>query len=108
LLGRLPGFRFVVPDEVIAEIAQADLQQIIAEAMAAGHVQRESISSPDELALFAELRRVLGAGESSCLTLVLAIIRKRSFLNFGRGEGGDIIHAEGAYHPSDHPGYGVL
>ena len=60
LLGRLPGFRFVILDEVIAEIAQADQQQIIAEAMAAGHVQRESISSPDELALFAELRQVLG------------------------------------------------
>ena len=40
--------------------------------------------------------------------LLLAIIRKRSFLNFGRGEGGDIIRAEGANHPSDHPGYGVL
>ena len=60
LLGRLPGFRFVIPDEVISEIAQADQQQIIAEAMAAGHVQRESISSPDELALFAELRQVRG------------------------------------------------
>ena len=86
LLGRLPGFRFVIPDEVISEIAQADQQQIIAEAMAAGHVQRESVSSPDELALFAELRRVLGAGESSCLTLaekrgwIVACDEKRVFL----------------------------
>ncbi len=86
LLGRLPGFRFVIPDEVIAEIAQADQQQIIAEAMAAGHVQRESISSLDELALFAELRQVLGAGESSCLTLaekrgwIVACDEKRVFL----------------------------
>ena len=69
LLGRLQGFRFVVSDEVIAEIVQADQKQIIEEAISAGHVQRESISTPDELALFAELRQVLGAEESSCLTL---------------------------------------
>ena len=105
LLGRLPGFRFVIPDEVIAEIAQADQQQIIAEAMAAGHVQRESISSPDELALFAELRQILGAGESSCLTLaekrgwIVACDEKRVFLREAtrRLGAGRILNTPGIY-----------
>ena len=47
LLGRLPGLRFVIPDEVIAEILQPDQQQVVDEAIAAGHVQRESISSTE-------------------------------------------------------------
>ena len=108
LLGRLPGFRFVIADEVIAEFAQADQQQIIAEAMAAGHVQRESISSPDELAklaLFAELRQILGAGESSCLTLaekrgwIVACDEKRVFLREAtrRLGAGRILNTPGIY-----------
>ena len=105
LLGRLPGFRFVIPDEVIAEISQPGQQQFVTEALAAGHVQRDSISSPDELALFAELRQTLGAGESSCLALaekrgwIVACDEKRVFLREARkrlGEG-RILNTPGIY-----------
>jgi predicted nucleic acid-binding protein len=105
LLGRLPGFRFVIPDEAIAEILHADQRQIMSEAIAAGHVQRESISSPEELGLFAELRQVLGAGESSCLALaekrgwIVACDEKRVFLREARrrlGEG-RILNTPGIY-----------
>jgi predicted nucleic acid-binding protein len=49
LLGRLQTFRFVVPDEVISEIVQADQRLVIEGAIAAGHLQCESISTPEEL-----------------------------------------------------------
>jgi predicted nucleic acid-binding protein len=105
LLGRLPGFRFVIPDEVIAEIVYTDQQQTVAEAIAAGFVQLESISSPEELALFAELRQVLGAGESSCLTLaakrgwIVACDEKRVFLREARSRLGEgrILNTPGIY-----------
>jgi predicted nucleic acid-binding protein len=105
LLGRLPGFRFVVTDEVIAEILHSDQQRVVDEAVGAGHVQRESISSTEELALFAELRQVLGAGESSCLALaekrgwIVACDEKRVFLREARrrlGEG-RILNTPGIY-----------
>ena len=76
--------------------------------LAAGHVQRESISSPDELAklaLFAELRQILGAGESSCLTLaekrgwIVACDEKRVFLREAtrRLGAGRILNTPGIY-----------
>jgi predicted nucleic acid-binding protein len=105
LLGRLTGFQFVIPDEVISEIVLPDQQQVITEAITAGHIQRSSISNPDELALFAELRRVLGIGESSCLALaerrgwMVACDEKRVFLReagarLGQGR---ILNTPGIY-----------
>lgn len=38
LLGGLSPLRFVVPDEVIAEITQADQQQVVGSAIAAGYM----------------------------------------------------------------------
>jgi predicted nucleic acid-binding protein len=100
-----PGLRFVIPDEVIAEILHPDQQQVVDEAIAAGHVQRESISGTEELALFAELRQVLGAGESSCLALaekrcwIVACDEKRVFLREARRRLGDgrMLNTPGIY-----------
>jgi predicted nucleic acid-binding protein len=86
LLGKLPGFRFVVPDEVIAEISRPEQAVLIEEALRSGVIQRESIASPDELAVFADLTQVLGPGESACLALaetrgwLVACDEKRVFL----------------------------
>jgi len=105
LLGGLPGFRFVILDEVLAEILHPVQQRIVTEAITAGHIRRESISSTEELALYAELRQVLGAGESSCLALaemrgwIVACDEKRVFLREARrrlGEG-RILNTPGIY-----------
>jgi hypothetical protein len=49
LLGKTATFEFVVADEVIAEITEPDQQRSLTEALAAGALRRESISSPEEL-----------------------------------------------------------
>jgi predicted nucleic acid-binding protein len=105
LLGGFSPLRFVVPDEVTAEITQADQQQAIGAAIAASHIQRESISSPEELTLFTELRQVLGSGESSCLAIaklrnwMVACDEKRVFLREATKHLGEkrIINTPGIY-----------
>jgi predicted nucleic acid-binding protein len=105
LLGRTTGLRFVVPDEVIAEITDPDQLRALEQALAEGAVGRTSISSPDELAIFAELTQMLGSGESACLALavnrnwLVACDEKRLFLREARkrlGEG-RILNTAGLY-----------
>lgn len=55
LLGRARTFEFVVTNEVIAEVTEPDQQRTLAEALTAGALRRDSISSPEELTTFAEL-----------------------------------------------------
>jgi predicted nucleic acid-binding protein len=69
LLGGTTGFQFVVSDEVIAELTEPDQRRKLDEALAAGALGKESISSPAELATFASLTQTLGIGESACLAL---------------------------------------
>lgn len=69
LLARLPPLRFVVPEDVQAEVIKEDQPQQLSDAVAAGHLEVCAITDLIELALFAELRAVLGAGESACLAL---------------------------------------
>lgn len=105
LLGGLSPLRFVVPDEVVAEITQEGQRQVVAAAIAAGHIQRDSISTPEELTLFTELRLVLGAGESSCLAIaklrnwMVACDEKRVFLREATKHLGEkrIINTPGIY-----------
>lgn len=105
LLGGLSPLKFVVPEEVVAEITQKDQQQAVAAAIAAGHIHRDSISTPEELRLFTELRLVLGAGESSCLAIaklrnwMVACDEKRVFLREATKHLGEkrIINTPGIY-----------
>jgi predicted nucleic acid-binding protein len=105
LLGRTTRFQFVVPDEVIAEITARDQQRILDAAIEAVALGRDSISSPQELATFAELTQILGTGESVCLALaanrnwLIACDEKRLFLREAPkrlGEG-RILNTAGLY-----------
>ncbi len=86
LLGQLQDFRFVVPDEVIAEITRPKQATLIEEALNSGWMRKESLASPRELAKFAELNQALGSGESACLAMaevrgwLVACDEKRVFL----------------------------
>ncbi len=86
LLERLPGFEFVVSTEVDAEITDADQRRQVDEMFARGVVKRESLASPAELTIYAELRAIMGSGEASCLALAqsrglyLASDERRAFL----------------------------
>jgi predicted nucleic acid-binding protein len=76
LLGRLIGFSFVVPDEVVAEVLDPEQEQALREALGAGILTQESICDTAELELFATLTSSLGKGESACL----AIAQNRGWL----------------------------
>lgn len=69
LLSALPPYRFVVPEDVMAEITDPVQRQALDAAVAAGQLQREAITAPAELADYAELRGGLGKGETACLAL---------------------------------------
>lgn len=60
----------VTPD-VLAEIVLPDQKQQVDGAVAGGILRIEELSSPDSIALFAELRHLMGAGEASSLALAV-------------------------------------
>jgi predicted nucleic acid-binding protein len=86
LLEQLPGFEFVVPGEVDAEITDPDQRRLVDELFGRGKVRRLSLGSAGELAIYAELRTVMGSGEASCIALAethglyLASDERRVFL----------------------------
>lgn len=69
LLRDLAMFRFVVPDEVVAEISKPEQEQALREALAAGILTQESITTTAELEKFAAFTSSLGKGESACLAM---------------------------------------
>ena len=105
LLGKTTGFRFVVPNEVIVEVTDPGQGQVLQAALAEGALSQESLASPDELEIYADLIQVLGFGESACLALaarrdwLIACDEKRVFLREAHLRLGDnrIINTTGLY-----------
>ncbi|RJQ79194.1 MAG: hypothetical protein C4519_11145 [Desulfobacteraceae bacterium] len=71
LLRQIPGYRFVVPEHVRAEVTQDAKARHLAAAMANEVLEFTAITELDEMALYAELHRTLGQGESSCLAIAV-------------------------------------
>ena len=69
LLAALPGYDWVVPEDVLSEITDAAQRQQLDAAIAHQQLRAGTISEPSDLAQYAELRRTLGRGESACLVL---------------------------------------
>ncbi len=69
LLGTLPGWLFVVPDQVVEEVTYPDQAEALRQVIQAGGLRRESSTDPGEMALYAELRRRMGKGEAACLAM---------------------------------------
>ncbi len=69
LLGTLPPYRFRVPSEVLAEILDPTQQAAVRACLDAGHLEETAVDTIASLALFAELRDVMGRGEAACLAL---------------------------------------
>lgn len=105
LLGATPGYRFLVSDEVMAEIIDPLQRSSVEEAITAALLERTSIQSTDELSAYAELRQVLGSGESACLALAMtrrwlvACDEKRVFLREAQARlgAGRIVNTPGLY-----------
>lgn len=69
LLARLPGYEFIAPEDVVAEVCREPERRELETALASGAVRVGSIVELEDLARCAELRRSLGRGESACLVL---------------------------------------
>ena len=105
MLGRLPGFNFVVTPDVVAEIVLPSQKEQVDNAVAADALRVEGLAGPEMLALFAELRRLMGTGEAASLALAVhkgwsvASDEKRSFRReaLARLGAGRILTTPGLY-----------
>jgi predicted nucleic acid-binding protein len=69
LLGKLPPYSFVVPEEVVKEVREPQQAQALHTAMSSGLLSEVQLADPAELKVYADLVQILGAGEAACLSL---------------------------------------
>jgi predicted nucleic acid-binding protein len=69
LLGVLQPYEFVVPEDVVYEIAVPSQRDALEAAINGGLLRREIITAQRELTRYTELRQMVGRGEASCLVL---------------------------------------
>lgn len=69
MLGRIEGYAFVVPDQVVEEVSYPEQEKALTKAIQAGHVSRESSTDVAEVTLYAELEARMGKGEAACLAM---------------------------------------
>lgn len=71
LLGGLPGYRFIVPAEVFAEITDAAQREQVEAAFLSGCLTQATITDPSELEAYAEFVSFAGKGEAACLAIAV-------------------------------------
>lgn len=71
LLGSLGNYRFVVPEQVVAEVSLPAQAQSLGQALEAGHLELEVSTDPVEMEMYADLRQVMGRGEAACLAMAI-------------------------------------
>lgn len=105
LLGSTPGYRFLVPEEVFAEVQDPAQKDMVDSAISDGFLERTTIRTAEELAVYADLTLILGSGESACLALasnrgwLIACDERRVFLREARARIGEhrLINTPGLY-----------
>ncbi len=69
LLGKLPLYSFVVPEEVVKEVKDPSQAEALQTAISSGLLQEVQLMDPAELTVYADLIQILGSGEAACLSL---------------------------------------
>jgi predicted nucleic acid-binding protein len=69
LLGKLPPYSFVVPEQVVKEVKELAQAAAIQAAITSGVLQEIQLNGLTELTIYAELVQTLGIGEAACLAL---------------------------------------
>ena len=72
LLGRIPGYEFVIPDQVHEEITEPAHRAAVDEAIRRGAIGLASLTELGALSVFAELIARIGRGEAACIALAAA------------------------------------
>jgi predicted nucleic acid-binding protein len=69
ILGELPPYSFVVPEQVVGEVTEPLQSAAVAMAVASGWLEQAQLTEIRELTVYAQLVQSLGAGEAACLSL---------------------------------------
>ena len=69
LLGELSAYRLQLPTEVLQELTDPEQRAAVDYAIATGQLDLLVIDALDALALYGELRDLMGRGEAACLAL---------------------------------------
>src|SRR5271167_4136016 len=69
LLGKLPPYSFVVPEEVVKEVREPEQAHALRTAISSGVLLEVQHTDPAELRVYADLIQILGSGEAACLSL---------------------------------------
>jgi predicted nucleic acid-binding protein len=108
LLGKLPPYSFVVPEQAVKEVNVPAQATALQAALTSGLLEEVQLTDIPELTVYAELVQTLGIGEAACLSLaqcrgwLIASDEKRKFyretvarLGTGRllNTAGILIHA---------------
>jgi len=73
LLGELSTYRVQLPTEVLQELTDPGQREAVDNAIAAGQLDLLVIDALDALALFGDLRDLMGRGEAACLALAATV-----------------------------------
>jgi len=69
LLGKLPPYSFVVPEQVVKEVRDPAQAAAIQAAISSGLLEEIQLTAIGELTIYAELVQIMGIGEAACLSL---------------------------------------
>jgi predicted nucleic acid-binding protein len=72
ILASLPGYDFVIPEEVVAEIMVPGQRDELSGAVRDRVLQKEAIVDLSAIELYSELRVKMGRGEAACLALAVS------------------------------------
>jgi len=70
-LGKLRGYRFIVPEHVAVEITRTDQAAALKKAIQQDILEQTIITDIKEMADYAEFHKTLGQGESACLSIAV-------------------------------------
>lgn len=69
LPSRLPGYEFIIPEHVQAEITYPDQREALNRAISEGTYKVQKLTEPSDIFELVRLTKFLGRGESACLVL---------------------------------------
>jgi len=105
VLGRLPGYEFVVPQEVIREVTAPEQIEALQVTIQSGALRTVVIDDVATLELFSELSTMMGPGEAACLSLAVKhkwfiasderrVLRREALARLGSGR---IVNTAGIF-----------
>jgi predicted nucleic acid-binding protein len=71
LLGALPDLEFWSPREALCEVLSEPQKTRVAECLQRGYLREMLLTEMEDLAVFVDLRQIMGMGEAACIALAV-------------------------------------